>query len=134
MTTATGVLTGHERYLYIGGEFVKPSDGRLGEVINPATEEPIGEAALAGPADIDRAVRAARDAFDSGSWATSPAPERAAIMRRAAELISERAAELARTITLEVGSPAAIASWQPVAAKLYLDWYAAHASTFPWEE
>jgi acyl-CoA reductase-like NAD-dependent aldehyde dehydrogenase len=83
MTTATGVLTGHEQQLYIGGEFVKPLDGGLVEVVNPTTEEPIGQAALAGPADIDRAVRAARDAFDSGPWAASPAPERAAVMTRA---------------------------------------------------
>ncbi len=55
-------------------------------------------------------------------------------MTRAAELISERAELFARTITLEVGSPVAIANWQPLAAKLYLDWYAAHAATFPWEE
>ena len=40
---------------YIGGEWAEPSDGRLVEVINPTTEEPIGHAHLAGPADVDRA-------------------------------------------------------------------------------
>jgi acyl-CoA reductase-like NAD-dependent aldehyde dehydrogenase len=55
-------------------------------------------------------------------------------MTRAGELIAERAELLAGTITLEVGSPLAIAQWQPVAAKLYLDYYAAQASSFPWEE
>ena len=120
--------------LYIGGEFAEPSDRRCVDVINPTTEEPIGRAGLAGPADIDRAVRAARAAFDTGPWAASSPSERAAIMMRAGELISERAALLTQTITLEVGSPLAIAGWQPVAAKLYLDWYAAQASTFPWEE
>jgi len=104
------------------------------EVINPTTEEPIGHAHLAGPADVDRAVRAARAAFDAGPWPASTPSERAAILSRAGVLISERAASLARTITLEVGSPRTIADWQPVAARHYLDWHAAQASTFPWEE
>jgi aldehyde dehydrogenase (NAD+) len=117
---------------YIDGEWA--SDGRLVAVINPTTEEPVGHANLAGAADVDRAVRAARAAFDAGPWAASSPSERAAILTRAGELISERAASLARTITLEVGSPLAIAEWQPVAARLYLDWHAAQASTFPWEE
>ncbi len=134
MTADAGILTGRETSLFVGGEWVKPADGRLVEVINPTTEEAIGRAALAGPADIDRAVRAARAAFDRGPWPASAPSERATIMNRAAALISERAQLFARTITLEVGSPAAIAAWQPLAAKLYLEWYAAHATTYPWEE
>jgi aldehyde dehydrogenase (NAD+) len=109
------------------------TEGRLVEVVNPATEEPIGHAQLAGPADVDRAVRAARAAFDTGPWAAAAPAERGAVLSRAARLISERAAEFARTITLEVGSPLPIAEWQPVAATLYLDWHAAQASSFPWE-
>jgi aldehyde dehydrogenase (NAD+) len=120
--------------LYIGGEWVQPSDGRLVEVINPTTGESIGQAALAGRSDIDRAVRAARASFDAGEWAALPASERAATMVRAGELIAEHAEDFTELITLEVGSPLQIARWQPVAAKLYLDWYAAHASSFPWED
>jgi aldehyde dehydrogenase (NAD+) len=134
MSTGTRILTGNESCLYIGGRWVHPSDGRLAEVINPTTEESIGEAALAGPADIDHAVRAARAAFDTGPWASSTPAERAEIMTKAAKLMSERAELFARTITLEVGSPFAIANWQPLAAKLYLEWYAARAATFAWEE
>ncbi len=134
MSTGTRILTGHERCLFIDGQWVHSSDGRLTEVINPTTEEAIGEAALAGPADLDRAVRAARATADTGPWAESTPRERAGIMARAAELISERAELFARTITLEVGSPVAIANWQPLAAKLYLEWYAAHAASYPWEE
>jgi aldehyde dehydrogenase (NAD+) len=119
---------------YIGGEWVERSGGRSVDVVNPATEEPIGRAQLASASDIDRAVRAARAAFEAGPWAESTVSERAAVMISAGELIAERAALLTQTITLEVGSPLAIAGWQPVAAKLYLDWYAALASTFPWEE
>ena len=128
------VLAGEQTRLYIGGEWVQPSDGRLIDVINPTTEAPIGQAAIAGPSDIDRAVRAARAAFDSGPWAASTPAQRAAIMTRAGELIAESAERFAQTITLEVGSPQAIAAWQPLAAKLYLDYYAAKAATYPWEE
>ena len=62
MSTGTRILTGHETSLYIDGSWSAPSDGRLVDVINPTTEEAIGQAAMAGPADIDRAVRAARAA------------------------------------------------------------------------
>ena len=119
MSTGAGVLTGHETHLYIGGEWVSPADGRTVEVINPTTEEPIGSVALGGPADIDRAVRAARAAFDAGPWAASTPVERAAIMTRAGGPDRRRAEVFARTITLEVGSPVAIADRQPLAAKLY---------------
>jgi aldehyde dehydrogenase (NAD+) len=127
------VKSAHDR-LYIDGEWSAPRDGRLVGVINPLTEEPIAQAALGGPADIDRAVRAARAAFDEGPWASSTVQERAAIMTRAGELIAARADEFARLLTLEVGSPQAVASVQPIAAKMFLDWHAAQASTFPWED
>src|SRR5436309_11563446 len=134
MTATSGVIAADQRCLHIGGDWVTPTDGRLVEVVNPTSEETIAYAALAGPADIDRAVRAARAAFDHGPWALATPAERAVVMRRAAELIAERAELFARTITLEVGSPAPIAQWQPLAAKLYLEWYAAQASTYGWEE
>jgi aldehyde dehydrogenase (NAD+) len=134
MTAASGVIAADQRCLHIGGDWVAPTDGRMVEVVNPTSEETIASAALAGPADIDRAVRAARAAFDRGPWAQSTPVERAAVMRKAAELISERAELFAQTVTLEVGSPAPIAQWQPLAAKLYLEWYAAQASTYAWEE
>jgi betaine-aldehyde dehydrogenase len=127
-------LTTDQRCLYIDGEWRAPQDGRLVPVINPASEETIAMAALAGPGDIDRAVRSARAAFERGPWAESSVIERAEVMRRAAGLIAERAELFARTLTLEVGSPAAIAAWQPPAAQLYLDWYAAQAESYPWEE
>ena len=120
--------------LYIGGEWLAPSDGRLVEVINPTTEQSIGVAALAGPADIDLAIRAARAAFDTGPWAASTVHERAAIMTRAGELMAEHAQEFTRLLTLEVGSPLDVAAMQPIAGKVFLDWHAAQADTFPWEQ
>jgi len=128
------VASRERSHLYIGGEWVEPVDGRMVDVIDPTTEKSIGRAALAGPADIDRAVRAAREAFDAGQWAESTAEERATVMVRAGELIAERAEDFVRTITEEVGSPLAVARSQPLACKLFLDWHAAQAATFPWEE
>jgi betaine-aldehyde dehydrogenase len=104
------------------------------DVINPTTEEPVARAALAGPKDIDRAVRAARASFEDSRWAGLTPAERASVMTRAGELIAQRASEFTRTLTAEVGSPQAIAGWQPVAARLYLDYYAGQAETYPWEQ
>src|SRR4051794_18348491 len=124
----TAILAGP----HIDGAWATPSGGRVVDVINPATEEPIAQAHLAGAEDIDRAVRAAHAAL--GAWSSATPDERAAVLARAAELIGERAEEIARTITLEVGSPRAIAEWQPLAARLILEWHAAQAATFPWEQ
>ena len=132
--SAANRIAADQRRLYIGGAWTEPADGRLIDVIDPTTEEPIAEAALAGPSDIDRAVRAARAAFDEGAWAQAAPGERAQVMVRAGELIARRAGELTETITREVGSPHVIAAWQPVAAKLYLDYYAAQAAQYKWEE
>ncbi len=134
MSASSEAIATHQTRLYINGNFVTPTDGRLIDVINPATEELIAQAALAGPADIDRAVRAARAAFEAGNWPASSPAERATVMTRAGALIAARAAEFAHTLTSEVGSPQAIAGWQPVAAKLYLDYYAAQAGSYPWEQ
>jgi betaine-aldehyde dehydrogenase len=118
--------------LYVGGEWVKPRDGTTTDVIYPFTEEPIGRAALAGPADVDRAVRAARAALDG--WSKTAPAERAAILRRAAVGIDARAEELARLTTLEVGSPIEGVGKQIAVAKLFLEWHADQAETYPWEE
>src|SRR3954454_4668018 len=118
--------------LFIGGDWVAPSDGRGIDVHNPATEEPIGRAALAGPQDVDRAVRAPAAAL--GGWAARTPSERAALLRRPGQLLEERAAEFSALITLEAGSPQRVAAAQTAACKLFLDWHAAQAATFPWEQ
>src|SRR4051812_48611268 len=128
----TAVSAGPVARPHIDGDWITPSGGRLVEVVNPTTEEAAGHVHLAGAEDIDRAVRAARAAL--GPWSAATPAERAAVLTRAAQLIGERAQEIARTITLEVGSPRVIAEWQPLAARLILDWHAAQAATFPWEQ
>jgi betaine-aldehyde dehydrogenase len=91
--------------LFVGGRWQAPSDPDAVEVRNPATGERVGVAGLAGPADVDAAVAAARESFDSGVWADAAPAERAAVMRRAADLLEERADELAVSITSELGCP-----------------------------
>jgi (Z)-2-((N-methylformamido)methylene)-5-hydroxybutyrolactone dehydrogenase len=81
-------------HLYIDGEWVSPIDGELVESIDPATGRPWAVAPMGGRADIDRAVAAARAAFN-GPWRRMPGHERAALLRRFADLFSAAIPELA---------------------------------------
>jgi aldehyde dehydrogenase (NAD+) len=90
--------------LFIGGEFVDPMDGESLKTINPATEEVLAEVAVAGPADVERAVAAARTAYDS-VWSTMPGAERAKYLFRIARILQERAREFAVLETLDNGKP-----------------------------
>lgn len=83
-------------HLFIDGRWVAPVDGRIERSIDPSNGRPWAEVAFGGAADIDRAVDAARRAFDEGPWRRMPGHERAALLRRLAELYRERAPELAR--------------------------------------
>ncbi|MER8829480.1 aldehyde dehydrogenase [Mesorhizobium sp. M0938] len=80
--------------LFIGGEWVVPEDGGLLESIDPSTGRPWAVVAYGGKKDIDRAVAAARAAFE-GPWGRMPGHERAALMRRFADLYQKHSAELA---------------------------------------
>ncbi len=118
---------------FIGGQWVEPStDDRL-EVINPATEEPIGTIALGGPADVDAAVAAARAAFDA--WAQTSVEERLAILNKITELLGARADELAATISAEMGAPIGLAkAAQAASGFAHFATMAAVLSEFQFEE
>src|SRR5216683_1781395 len=90
--------------LFIGGEFVPAQDGRRFTTINPASEQPLSEIAAAGPADVDRAVRSARGAFDR-VWGRMPGRERAKYLYRIARILQERAREFAVLESLDNGKP-----------------------------
>src|SRR5215467_5676068 len=84
-----------DRYdLFINGKFVKPSSGKYFDTINPATEEKIAEVAEANAADVDKAVKAARSAYEK-VWSKMPAAERAKYIFRISRMIQERAREFA---------------------------------------
>jgi acyl-CoA reductase-like NAD-dependent aldehyde dehydrogenase len=81
------------------------SQAKVMEVISPHTEQAIAEVAAAGPADVDEAVNAARAAFDSGAWGGCAPSDRIATIRRLADVYDQRRAEMAETITAEIGAP-----------------------------
>lgn len=95
--------------LYINGEYVSSSSQSTFEVKNPATQEIIARIHEATEEDVDRAARAARDAFENSAWRTMTVAERCNKIRRMAEIIMERKEELARLEALDVGKPYPVA-------------------------
>jgi len=90
--------------LFLDGTFSPAADGREFPTINPATEEPLARVALAGPADVDRAVAAARQAYEQ-VWGSMPGAERAKYLYRIARILQERAREFAVLESLDNGKP-----------------------------
>jgi aldehyde dehydrogenase (NAD+) len=102
---STDHVTIDEQYdLFIGGEFSAPGEGRYFETINPATEERLSSVALAGEADVDRAVKAARKAY-AGPWSKMKAAERGKYIFRIARILQERAREFSVVESLDGGKP-----------------------------
>jgi aldehyde dehydrogenase (NAD+) len=94
-----------EQYeLFINGKFVKPAKGAYMNTINPATGKGLAKVADAGESDVQKAVKAARTAYDS-VWSRMPAAERGKYLFRIARLIQERAREFAVVETLNGGKP-----------------------------
>jgi aldehyde dehydrogenase (NAD+) len=93
----------HARQFYIGGEWVEPVSTETLAVINPATEQAIDTIALGGAADVDKAVAAARAAFES--YSTTSREERLALLDRIIEVFQSRMEELGTVISQEMGAP-----------------------------
>jgi len=91
--------------IFIGGRFSPSISGKTFDTINPATGEVLTRVAEGDVADVDAAVRAARQAFESGSWPKMPAAERARILWRAADILMRRREEIAELETLDSGKP-----------------------------
>lgn len=111
--------------LFINGQWTPSVSGRTLPVINPATEEVIGHIPHANTQDLDAAVAAAEKGFEV--WRNTSAFERYKIMRRAADILRERADDIARIMTLEQGKPFAEAKGETVAAADTVDWFAEEA-------
>src|SRR5256885_9541499 len=86
---------------FVGGEQVDAASGETFESLNPATGEVIGSFPKSGPEDVDRAAKAAREAFEE--WRLVPAPERGQILFRFAQILEREKAELADLMTREMG-------------------------------
>lgn len=90
--------------LFINGKFEKPTSKKYFDTVNPATEEKLSEVADANAVDVDKAVKAARNAYEN-VWSKMPAKERAKYIYRIARMIQERAREFAVIETLDGGKP-----------------------------
>ena len=108
--------------LFIAGEWQDAADGKTLAVFNPATGLEIGRVAHAGIPDLDRALAAAQKGFEV--WRDVPAFERAKIMRRAAALMRERAADIGAVLTQENGKPLPEAKGEAMAAADIIEWFA----------
>jgi len=91
--------------LYINGEFVAPQSTTTIDVIDPATTDIIARIPDAGAADVDRAVKAARAAFDEGPWKDTTAEDRGRVLFKLAQIVRDRADELAELETRNSGKP-----------------------------
>ena len=121
--------------LFIGGEWVSPAGTGKIEVINPTTEEVVGTVPDATTADIDKAVAAARTAFDQGPWPKMAPAERAAILTKVSEALKADMEPMAQLITTEMGSPVAWGTMAQVfAPTMIFDYYVGLASTFQFDE
>ena len=96
------VATGNEHGLFIHGEATEAASGQLRDLTEPATGAPLGRAAMAGEADVDRAVAAARAALE-GPWGRTPPNERARLLHALADAIQANRGELAELESRNVG-------------------------------
>src|ERR1039457_6678030 len=112
---------GAPRQLFIDGQWADAASGRTFETPNPATGEPLARVAEGEAEDIDRAVRAARRAFEEGPWGRMTPSERGRIIWRIGDLILEHLDELAQLESLDNGKPFAVARAAdvPLAADLF---------------
>ena len=107
--------------LLINGKWISAASGKTFEVKNPATGRTIAHAAEGDKADIDAAVKAARQAFDSGPWAAMTPSQRSKVIWRIGDLISKYADELAELESIDNGKPMAVARAAdvPLAADIF---------------
>jgi aldehyde dehydrogenase (NAD+) len=122
-------------YFFINGQWTTPSGTETYQVLEAATGDVLGSAALGSAADIDAAVSAARDALDKGPWGRTTPAERAAILRRFADALERRATETSTLVSQENGMPIALSTgFNGAAPAGLLQMYAAIVEDFTFEE
>lgn len=109
--------------LFIGGRFIAPATDAVLEVVSPSSEQVIARVPMGSTLDIDAAVDAARQAFDTGEWRRRSPGERANAVRAIADELDARSEEIAEIITAEMGAPVAFCAADhvviPIAALRY---------------
>src|SRR5271156_2188283 len=123
----------HADRFYIGGQWLTPSSPATIDVIDSHTEELYLTVAEAQAADMDLAVSAAREAFDSGPWPRLTHAQRAEYLRALGEEVSERSGDIAQMWPRESGVLYAVASGAAAGARHTFEYYADLAGTFGWE-
>jgi acyl-CoA reductase-like NAD-dependent aldehyde dehydrogenase len=118
-------------HLYIGGRWVRPETGNRITVISPVTEQVFASVPDSSPPDIDRAVSAARAAFDAGPWPGMSLQDRVACVSALANLLDENRDHMGATITNEMGSPRALDWMQSDSLGNWLRAYVNVAQSYP---
>lgn len=126
MPAVRGFLTGNKKLL-IGGEWVEAASGATFPTMDPATGQTLTEVALGRDEDIDRAVRAARRAFDTGPWPAMKPNQRERLLWRIGDILTERAEEFGQLEALDNGKSAGIATavdvaWAADIFRYYAGW------------
>ncbi len=115
--------------MVIGGENVDAADGQTFEIVNPANGQVIATAPLGGKEDVDRAVKAAQDAFDAPKgWSSFAAGKRGRTLSKFAELIKKNSEELAQLESRNTGKPITSARGEIIGSSLVFDYYAGAAN------
>jgi len=127
-----GVDIQHPEKLFIGGEWIAPQKSGVIDVVSPDTEEVVARVAEASEADMDAAVAAARDAFDSGPWPRMSVAERGAALRRMAKNLESRAGEIAEAYRNQIGAPAGFAGMITGVGAQTLNAYADIGDNYAW--
>ncbi|RYE41526.1 MAG: aldehyde dehydrogenase [Hyphomicrobiales bacterium] len=124
----------HDR-LYIGGQWVRSDADDVITVVSPATEKVFATVQSASVTDIDRAVAAARQAFDEGPWPRMTVSERLDVLRAFRDLYSAKREEIAQLVTNEMGCPISMSrAIQADTPRLILESYFEAAETYPFQE
>jgi len=117
--------------LFIGGEWVRAQSERTLQVISPVTEEVLITVPEASERDMDRAVAAARQAFDSGPWPRYAPQERSRYLLRVADALRARLPQLAETWTGQMGAPIGLTKYAVAQAPELFQYYATLIQTYP---
>ena len=132
--TPQGVNIRHPDKLFIGGEWVAPLSGESIEVESPVSEEIVARVAAAGNADMDRAVAAARAAFDHGPWPATPPAERGAMLMKLADALERRVPEIAAAWCAQIGGLEKNSIPMQMGSVMGLRGIAALGESFAWTE
>src|SRR4051794_13778990 len=113
--------------MLIDGQWSAAASGATWTHVHPATGEQVAAFPVAGPAEVDRAVRAARRAFDEGPWPRARARERIRVLRRIADLVREHGDELLRMLALDNSVPLSFADTYAMSTDCVADIFDHHA-------